>query len=654
MIVTIVLSISVLLQFIAAILALRLIRVTEKGGYWLLIAIAIMLMGIRRSITLFRLISGDLTHHPDLAAELVALAISVLIVLGIAWVAPFFRTIGESEKKVQHSKIWLIVTGMFGLLCILSWFNEILDLPHILLGSPRTPFNWQEALIEMVLIAIVGFFVVSKIIHYITERKQAEERIDHLNSVLKAIRNVNQLIMKEKERDRLLQRACEILIEARGYDAVWLGFLNDGKTFAMVKGAGFGENVNRFSEYVMKGEHPLCIKNALAEKISLVVIDKSKECGDCFFKNACVGKEAVIIRVEYAGRFFGLFAVLFAADVSADDEEKGLLKEVAGDIAFALYSMEIEQARKQAEEELKKLYTELKESQSQLIQSEKMSAVGTFVAGVAHELNNPITAILHFTQYCIKHTSEEDRLYTILQDIEKETRSCIDTTQNLLTFSHMQRGEAIYQKESLDTILSRVLKLLSYRIEKDNISIGKHIGIGIPDIPMNVNNVQQVFLNLLNNALDTLEESKQKKIDINILRKGKYVKVMIADSGCGIDPEDIDNIFDPFFTTKAVGQGTGLGLSLCQSIITEHNGEKFIILLPAATAKDAKEAKGRKEYNRGTAKGAESAKSATVEPQKAQKKEKDTENATAKDAKGAKGATAKDAKNTTAEDAKNG
>jgi len=246
--------------------------------------------------------------------------------------------------------------------------------------------------------------------------------------------------------------------------------------------------------------------------------------------------------------------------------------------------------RKRAEKELKRLYTQLKESQSQLIQSEKMSAVGTFVAGVAHELNNPITAILHFVQYCIKHTSEEDRLYTILQDIEKETRSCIDTTQNLLTFSHIQRKE-VYQKESLNTILSRVMKLLSYRIENDNISIGKHIAIGVPDIPMNVNNIQQVFLNLLNNALDALKESKQKKIDIDILCEGKYVKVTIADSGCGIAPENISNVFDPFFTTKPVGQGTGLGLSLCQGIINAHNGKltceskpgvgtRFKILLP--------------------------------------------------------------------------
>ena len=187
----------------------------------------------------------------------------------------------------------------------------------------------------------------------ISERKRAEERIEHLNSVLKAIRNVNQLVIVVKDRDVLLQKACDALIDARGYDAAWLGFLRDDKTFAMVKGSGFSEDITRFCEHVLGGDHPPCIKNALVQKDRLVVLDKSRECGDCFFKDACVGKEAVIIRVEHANRLFGLIAVLRAPDVVVDEEEKELLNEVAGDIAFGLHNMEMEEARKQAEDQIK-------------------------------------------------------------------------------------------------------------------------------------------------------------------------------------------------------------------------------------------------------------------------------------------------------------
>ena len=187
----------------------------------------------------------------------------------------------------------------------------------------------------------------------ITKRKRAEERIEHLNSVLKAIRNVNQLVIVEKDRDTLLQKACDALIDTRGYDAVWLGFLQDGETFSSVKGSGFREDFSRFCEHVMSGDYPPCFKNARTQKSLFMLVDKSRECGDCVFKNACTGKEVVIVRLEHAGRLFGVLSISLAPDVAADEEEKELLKEVAGDIALALHAIELEGARKQAEDKIK-------------------------------------------------------------------------------------------------------------------------------------------------------------------------------------------------------------------------------------------------------------------------------------------------------------
>ncbi len=177
---------------------------------------------------------------------------------------------------------------------------------------------------------------------YAIERKKAERRIEHMNSVLKAIRNVNQLILVEKDRDSLLRKACDALIETRAYNAAWLGFLQDDETFATVVGSGFSENVSRFCRHVMNGNHPLCIKKALAQKDHLVVLDKSRDCEGCFFEDACVNKDAMIIRVEHAGRLLGLLTVLLAPNVTVDDEEKELLQEVAGDIGLALHKMELE------------------------------------------------------------------------------------------------------------------------------------------------------------------------------------------------------------------------------------------------------------------------------------------------------------------------
>lgn len=247
---------------------------------------------------------------------------------------------------------------------------------------------------------------------------------------------------------------------------------------------------------------------------------------------------------------------------------------------------------KQAEEKLQAAHKELKESQERVIQSAKMSAVGTLVAGVAHELNNPMMGILNFAQYCLKHTSEDDRIHSVVGDIEREAKRCADIVQNLLTFSHSEEGgDAGYQKESVSVIFDRVFKLLPYRFEEQNVDLTYHTAEDTPKIWMKPNNIQQVFFNLILNALDAIEESEKKEIHVDIHPEGEFVRVTIADSGPGIAPEHLPKIFDPFFTTKPTGEGTGLGLSTSQSIVHEHGGEitcesepgagaKFSVLLP--------------------------------------------------------------------------
>jgi DNA-binding NarL/FixJ family response regulator len=289
---------------------------------------------------------------------------------------------------------------------------------------------------------------------YAIERKKAERRIEHLNSVLKAIRNVNQLILVEKGRDSLLQKACDALLEARGYNAAWLGFLQDDGTFATVVGSGFGEGVSRFCHHVMNGNHPPCIKKALAQKDPLVVLDKFRECGDCFFKDACVGKDAVIIRVEHAGRFFGLLAVLLAPDVTVDDEEKELLQEVAGDIGLALHNIALEESRKRAEEELAKYRDHLEElvkerthdlevAQEELVKRERLSVLRQLTAMVSHDLRNPLGVIRSSAFYLQRKLGHADKKITKhLNRVEKQVDLCDSIVDELLEYTRGRHSEA--------------------------------------------------------------------------------------------------------------------------------------------------------------------------------------------------------------------
>ena len=252
----------------------------------------------------------------------------------------------------------------------------------------------------------------------------------------------------------------------------------------------------------------------------------------------------------------------------------------------------VERALRTAYKDLEKAHKQLSESQSQLIQTEKMSALGVLVAGTAHELNNPMMGILNFASHCIEHSSDDDRLLPVLQDIRHETKRCIEIVQNLLTFSHASKDDGqAYREGSLPEIFDRVFRLLSYRIEKQGISITQHFADGTPPIWMDANGIQQLVLNLTMNALDALIDSEKRELNVDMRGEGEFVRIEIADTGCGIAPESLGAIFDPFFTTKTAEQGTGLGLSVSQGIVTAHGGEitceskpgagtKFVIQLP--------------------------------------------------------------------------
>ena len=219
----------------------------------------------------------------------------------------------------------------------LAKFKEVLDLLWVM-AKKISAFGYNNILLA----------------RDIAERKETKTRITHLNSILRAIRDVNQLIVVEKDRDRLISKACDILIETRDYDAVWFGLMRDANNFAAVVGSGFGDDISGFCEKVMAGSHPPCIRKALAHAgRGDMVTGKSKECENCFFRSGCEGKNALIIRSEHDGRLFGLFAVSLAHGVASDDDdEKELLKEAASDIALALHGIELEEAHKAAEDAL--------------------------------------------------------------------------------------------------------------------------------------------------------------------------------------------------------------------------------------------------------------------------------------------------------------
>jgi len=237
--------------------------------------------------------------------------------------------------------------------------------------------------------------------------------------------------------------------------------------------------------------------------------------------------------------------------------------------------------------------TDLKRLEEQLIQAEKLAAMGQMLAGVAHELNNPLTAILGVTELLRERPGADDSTKRQLELTHRQARRAARIVQNLLEFSR----PASPQKKPLDlnNILERTLQLHEHSLRRNNIEVDSRLPGDLPGVIGDANQLIQVFLNLITNAEQAIREVRDSgRIQIRAGRNGNQLTITVQDDGVGIRPEALQRIFDPFYTTKRPGGGTGLGLSICMSIIREHGGNieadtfpaggsAFTIYLPVAS-----------------------------------------------------------------------
>ncbi len=226
-----------------------------------------------------------------------------------------------------------------------------------------------------------------------------------------------------------------------------------------------------------------------------------------------------------------------------------------------------------------------------LVHAEKMAAVGQLVSGVAHEVNNPLTAILGFADLLMENSEIPEAARKDLRVILQEAQRTKQIVQNLLSFARQMPPQR--SAVQLNAILRRTLQLRAYDFSSHGVDVVEHLDEELPEVMGDAHQLQQVFLNILNNAYDAVHEvGRPARIEIMSTKAGDAVEVSFRDNGNGVSHPD--KIFDPFFTTKEVGKGTGLGLSICYGILKEHGGEilchnntdrpgaTFIVRLPAA------------------------------------------------------------------------
>ena len=238
--------------------------------------------------------------------------------------------------------------------------------------------------------------------------------------------------------------------------------------------------------------------------------------------------------------------------------------------------------------ELRHAYEELKSIQNQLLQAEKMASIGLLASSLAHELDTPLATISGYCELLAEDIPDE-RLLGRIKIISEQIIKCQKTIRNLLDFSRKSTCEK--KLCNIHQLINNTLLLVEHRLKIHKINLRKAFDNNVPPLLVDGNQIQQVILNLVNNAVDALPQGGDIFIETRLNTEAKSIEVVFEDNGIGISSEDQKRAFAPFFTTKEPGKGTGLGLSICNNIISAHNGKitlesrvgndtRFIISLP--------------------------------------------------------------------------
>ena len=221
------------------------------------------------------------------------------------------------------------------------------------------------------------------------------------------------------------------------------------------------------------------------------------------------------------------------------------------------------------EDKVREKSRKLKEAQEQLIQSEKLTSLGKMAAGVAHEINNPLTSILINSHLIAEKLKDDDRFQENLNLMINETTRCSEIVKGLLEFSRQTPLEK--NPADINEVIEKTLLLLKSQLLVHNVKVAKELDGNLPKIMMDINKIEQVFTNIILNAIEAMPDGGILFVSSRHSADNRFVEIEFRDEGCGIPKENINRIFDPFFTTKG-NKGTGLGLSISYGIVRQHSG----------------------------------------------------------------------------------
>jgi two-component system NtrC family sensor kinase len=396
----------------------------------------------------------------------------------------------------------------------------------------------------------------------ITERKQSEQEIRRRNRELMVLNSISQTLTESMDLSDSLQRSLRQIVDLFQLDASSLYLIEeDGLMLRRSASVGLrSEYAKHFAPVSIQPELLQHLRAVHATSLTAQGLPLPHVFRDMHRKEALLSEFVVILWSK--DRVIGCLMVGSRIHREFAPADVNLLVAVGSQISSAIH-------RSMLYDETRQAYDNLRRTQEQLLHSEKMAAVGQLISGVAHELNNPLTAILGYGQLLTATGQVGPQATEYADKLLKQAQRTHRIVQNLLSFARQHKPERT--PVQLNHILEDTLALRDYDLRMNNIRVHLNLAPDLPPASADPHQLQQVFLNLVNNAVDAiLENAPDGDLWVRTGANDGRVFAEFKDSGPGV--QDSSRVFDPFYTTKPVGKGTGLGLSICYGIITEHGG----------------------------------------------------------------------------------
>jgi|GEM_PF-3156391 len=541
------LSVSTILQYAAAAAALWLVRRSERKLPWLCVAVAVLLMGARRTITLVRVLAGDSAHPPDVAAESVALLISALMLVGIMGV---ILTSGDKAPPAGAKQVSLLLKlgGAIAFLCATIWMNELVDLPRLLLGVSATPSNWAEALVESGLAIVVGVYVVSSALQHLSERTQAEQDLresegftrtvmDHL-PVGVAVNSVDPTVSFSYMNDSFanLYRTTREALEDQ--DAFWEAVYEDPEFRERIKKRVLKDCAGGDPQRMYWTDIPITRKGEETTFISA--------------RNTPIPGKKLMVSTVW--------------DVTDRKRAEDQLQAHRGHL----------------EELVEQRTTELQRYAAQLGAANR--ELEAFAYSVSHDLRAPLRGMDGFSEALLQDYG--DRLDDTGRDYARRVRAASRKMgrliDDILQLSRVSRHELEHETVDLSELARAAVDDLRKRDPDRRVDVSIQGGLRAQG---DARLLSAMVQNLLGNAWKFTRDEPDPRIEVGAAPNARCgaphadldddARVFfVRDNGAGFDMEYVDKLFEPFQRLHSGSEfsGTGIGLATVQRVARRHGG----------------------------------------------------------------------------------